>query len=186
MTTSPVGSPVTSPGGAPAASRPHRLDSTDPGPFREALGRHASGVVAVTAAVDGSPVGFTATSFTSVSLAPPLVSFYIADTSTTWPALSRARLFGVHLLAEGQAGLAARFAARGADRFAPPTAWRPSEEGVPLIDDATAHLICGRHETRPIGDHWLVVGRVRRALLNRGESPLLYHGAAFGGFVRHP
>ncbi|OLT34670.1 flavin reductase [Actinomadura sp. CNU-125] len=172
---------------APSVEAPSpEAPSVEAGSFREALGRHASGVVAVTATVDGEPVGFTATSFTSVSLAPPLVSFYIADTSATWPKLDRARVFGVHLLAEGQAGLAARFAARGADRFAPPTAWRPGPRDVPLIDDATAHLICDRHETHAIGDHWLVVGRVRRALLNRRESPLLYHGAAFGGFVRHP
>ena len=154
-------------------------------PFRNALARHASGVVAVTAAVDGSPVGLTATSFTSVSLTPPLVSFYIADTSTTWPRLSRARVFGVHLLAENQSGLAARFADRRADRFGPPTAWHPSEEDVPLIDGATAHLICERHETHAIGDHWLVVGHVRRVLLNRRQSPLLYHEGAFGGFLGH-
>ncbi|GAA4228262.1 flavin reductase family protein [Actinomadura meridiana] len=152
--------------------------------FRAALGRHASGVVAITATV-GGPVGLTATSFTSVSLTPPLVSFYIADSSTTWPKLRQAAVFGVHLLAEEQAGLAARFAARGADRFAPPTVWRSSEEDVPLIDDAVAHLICDRHETRPIGDHWLVVGQVRRALLNNQKSPLLYHEGAFGGFARH-
>ncbi|TMR07348.1 flavin reductase family protein [Actinomadura soli] len=169
----------------PAAPR-HPLDGVGPDLFREALGRHASGVVAITAIVGGTPVGLTATSFTSVSLAPPLISFYIADSSTTWPELRRARLFGVHLLAAEQADLAARFAARGADRFAPPTAWRPSEENVPLIDGAVAHVICDRHETHAIGDHWLVVGHVRRALLNRQRSPLLYHKGAFGGFARLP
>jgi flavin reductase (DIM6/NTAB) family NADH-FMN oxidoreductase RutF len=153
--------------------------------FKAALGRHASGVVAITAKV-GAPIGLTATSFTSVSLAPPLVSFYIADSSTTWPKLRQATTFGVHLLAQEQADLAARFAARGADRFAPPTAWRSSEEDVPLIDDAIAHLICDRHETRPIGDHWLVVGHVRRTLLNPPKSPLLYHEGTFGSFARLP
>ncbi|MFI0486230.1 flavin reductase family protein [Actinomadura sp. 9N215] len=163
-----------------------RSDGVGADLFREALGRHASGVVAITAEVGGAPVGLTATSFTSVSLAPPLVSFYIADSSTTWPRLRLARIFGVHLLATDQADLAARFADRGADRFGPPTAWRPSEEGVPLIDDAIAHLICDRHETHAIGDHWLVVGHVRRALLNRRREPLLYHQGAFGGFAELP
>ncbi|TDC48476.1 flavin reductase [Actinomadura sp. KC345] len=167
------------------AARRERLGGAGAEAFRNALARHASGVVAVTAAVDGTPVGLTATSFTSVSLTPPLISFYIADSSTTWPRLSRAGVFGVHLLAENQSGLAARFADPGADRFAPPTAWRPSDEDVPLIDGATAHLVCGRHETRVIGDHWLVVGHVRRVLLNRRRSPLLYHEGAFGGFLGH-
>ncbi|MEE2047653.1 flavin reductase, partial [Nocardiopsis tropica] len=53
--------------------------------FRATLRNHPAGVVIITASVEGRPVGLTATSFTSVSLAPPLVSFYIAESSTTWP-----------------------------------------------------------------------------------------------------
>ncbi|MFD6099151.1 flavin reductase family protein [Nocardiopsis flavescens] len=150
--------------------------------FRATLRNHPAGVVIITATVEGRPVGLTATSFTSVSLDPPLVSFYIAESSTTWPTLRLAGRFGVQLLGEEQAELAARFASRGADRFAPPTSWRPGPSQVPLLDGAVAHLVCERYDTRLIGDHWLVVGRVTHTLvLEDPRPPLVYHRGAFGG-----
>ncbi|ASU82818.1 flavin reductase [Nocardiopsis gilva YIM 90087] len=152
--------------------------------FRRLLAHHAAGVVIVTADVSGEPVGLTATSFTSVSQSPPLVAFYIADSSTTWPDLRKARLFAVHLLAEDQRHLAARFAARDVDRFAPPTAWCRGAEDVPLLDGTAVHMVCRRYDSRLIGDHWLVVGEVERGyVLSDPRPPLLYHRGAFGGFA---
>ncbi|MFJ9554604.1 flavin reductase family protein [Nocardiopsis sp. NPDC101807] len=150
--------------------------------FRATLRNHPAGVVIVTASVEGRPVGLTATSFTSVSLAPPLVSFYIAESSTTWPALRRAGEFGVQLLTEEQSDLAERFSRRGEDRFAPPTVWSRGPSQVPLLDGAAAHLVCSRFDTRLIGDHWLVVGEVTHTLvLDDPRPPLVYHRGAFGG-----
>ncbi|WP_433697517.1 flavin reductase family protein [Nocardiopsis sp. CA-288880] len=150
--------------------------------FRATLRNHPAGVVIITASVEGRPVGLTATSFTSVSLAPPLVSFYIAESSTTWPALRRAGEFGVQLLTEEQSDLADRFARRGEDRFAAPTAWSRGPSQVPLLDGAAAHLVCSRFDTRLIGDHWLVVGEVTHTLvLDDPRPPLVYHRGAFGG-----
>src|SRR5690606_20085074 len=110
----------------PTARDPHApTASTGMGAdrFRSLLSQHAAGVVIVTADVSGEPVGLTATSFTSVSLSPPLVAFYIADSSRTWPRLRKAGVFAVHLLGEEQRDLAVRFAAKDTDRFAPPTVW---------------------------------------------------------------
>ena len=161
----------------PATSPPAEADR-----FRATLRNHPAGVVIITASVEGRPVGLTATSFTSVSLDPPLVSFYIAESSTTWPTLRRAGEFGVQLLTEEQSDLAARFASRGSDRFAPPTAWSRGPSQVPLLDGAAAHLICSRFDTRLIGDHWLVVGEVTHTLvLEDPRPPLVYHQGAFGG-----
>jgi len=71
----------------------------DPDLFRALLRRHAAAVVVVTAP-GTPPAGFTATSFTSVSLEPPLVSFCLAHTASSWPAVSRASLVAVHVLAD--------------------------------------------------------------------------------------
>lgn len=166
---------------AQSASPPH--PASEAARFRETLRHHPAGVV-VTAGVDGRPVGLTATSFTSVSLDPPLVAFYVAEASTTWTALHLAGAFAVHLLAQDQTDLAARFDRRGTDRFAPPTSWRPGPEEVPLLDGVAASLVCRRFDTRLIGDHWLVVGEVTHTLvLDDLRPPLLYHRGAFGGFV---
>jgi hypothetical protein len=59
----------------------------DPRRLRDAFGVFPSGVVAVAAVVDGEPTGLAASSLTSVSLDPPLVSFSVANTSKTWPDL---------------------------------------------------------------------------------------------------
>ncbi|MFD0658340.1 flavin reductase family protein [Thermocatellispora tengchongensis] len=154
--------------------------------FRRALAVHAAGVVVVTARPEGVPVGLTATSFSSVSLKPPLVSFYVDQGSTTWPSLRKAELFAVNVLAGDQAEVAARFARKGVDRFAPPTRWSPGERGVPLLDGVSAHLVCTMHTQMEVGDHHLVVGLVNEARIGPAGRPLLYHGGRFGRFIPYP
>ncbi|RVX39706.1 flavin reductase (DIM6/NTAB) family NADH-FMN oxidoreductase RutF [Nonomuraea polychroma] len=154
--------------------------------FRQALAVHASGVVVITAQSDGIPVGLTATSFSSVSLEPPLVSFYVDRSSTTWPQLGAADHFAVNILASDQAELAARFARKSIDRFAAPTRWRPGPLGAPLLQDVSAHLICLPYERAEVGDHLLVVGLVAEADVLSPGRPLLYHQGRFGRFLAHP
>ncbi|WP_347603594.1 flavin reductase family protein [Acrocarpospora sp. B8E8] len=152
--------------------------------FRQALAAHASGVVVITAQVGAALVGLTVTSFTSVSLAPPLVSFYADRASTTGPSLKLADYFAVNILADGQTDLAAIFARKGIDRFANCPGWRMGAYGAPLLDGTSAHLICHRHSVADIGDHTLVVGQVVETGTT-GGNPLLYHRASFGSFVPH-
>ncbi|MEU6723702.1 flavin reductase family protein [Nonomuraea wenchangensis] len=154
--------------------------------FRRALAVHASGVVIITAQHEGRPAGLTATSFSSVSLDPPLVSFYVDRSSTTWPSLRAADHFAVNVLAHDQAELASRFASRGVDRFAEPTRWRPGPLGAPLLQDVSAHLVCLPYDTAEVGDHILVVGLVVEADLRGPGRPLLYHQGRFGRFLAHP
>jgi flavin reductase (DIM6/NTAB) family NADH-FMN oxidoreductase RutF len=148
--------------------------------FRQALGRHAAGVVVVTGP---GPVGLTATSFTSVSLDPPLVSFCVARTSTTWPDLREAATFAVNVLATDQAEIASRFATRGIDRFGPPTSWHPGPGEVPILGGTAAHLLCEPYDTVAMGDHWLVVGLVVDTGLGSPAVPLLYHRGRYGRFT---
>src|SRR4051794_18443471 len=109
----------------PSSSIGYRGDSkegtpvtvVDPDLFRALLRRHAAAVVVVTAR-GTPPAGFTATSFTSVSLEPPMVSFCLAHTASSWPAVSRAGLIAVHVLTEHQEAVARTFATSGIDRFA--------------------------------------------------------------------
>ncbi|MGN9841167.1 flavin reductase family protein [Nonomuraea sp. H19] len=190
--TGPAGEP---PGGTrPAGERRRGADvrfpplgrEVDAGGFRRALAAHAAGVVVITAQADGVPAGLTATSFSSVSLDPPLVSFYVDQSSTTWPRLRSADHFAVNVLAGDQAELAARFARKDVDRFAEPTRWRPGPLGAPLLQDVSAHLICLPHEMVDVGDHVLVVGLVAEARVHGPGRPLLYHQGRFGRFIAHP
>ncbi|GAA3446520.1 flavin reductase family protein [Planomonospora venezuelensis] len=160
--------------------------SVDGGAFRRALAVHAAGVVVITAQSGGVPAGMTATSFSSVSLDPPLVAFYVDQDSTTWPRLRAADHFAVNILGSDQAELAARFAGRGVDRFAAPTRWSPGPLGAPLLRDVSAHLVCLPYETTAVGDHILVVGLVAEAVVHGPGRPLLYHQGRFGRFIPHP
>ena len=156
-----------------------RTPVVDGDDFRRALGRHAAGVVVVTGP---GPVGLTATSFASVSLDPPLVSFCVGRESTTWPELREAASFAVNVLATDQAALASRFARKGIDRFAWPTSWHAGPGGVPILDGTAAHLVCEPYDMVAIGDHWLVVGTG----LGSEGVPLLYHRGEYGRFSPHP
>lgn len=151
--------------------------------FRRALAVHAAGVVVITAQSEGAPVGLTATSFSSVSLNPPLVSFYVDRSSTTWPRMRAADHFAVNVLTADQAELAQRFARKGVDRFAAPTRWRPGPLGAPLLLDVSAHLICLPYESIGVGDHILVVGLVTEAEVHEPGHPLIYQRGRFGRFL---
>jgi flavin reductase (DIM6/NTAB) family NADH-FMN oxidoreductase RutF len=147
--------------------------------FRQAMGRHAAGVAIVTLNGPSGPAGLTVTSFSSASLDPPLVSFYIGHGSSNWPAVRVARHFAVNLMGHGQQELAARFARKGEDRFGPATQWRAGSVGLPLLAGATVHLICATDSLVTIGDHELVVGRVVEASIGAGDIPLLHHRGQF-------
>ncbi|WP_406859298.1 flavin reductase family protein [Streptomyces sp. HUAS MG47] len=146
--------------------------------LRSVFRQHAAGVAVVTAHGD-RPVGFTATSLNSVSAEPALISFGVGTGSSSWPVLSEAEHIGVHILGEHQSGLAATFARSGADRFAPPTRWRPGPEGVPLLDGVLAWLVARVVAKVPAGDHRIVIAEVVDGD-PRGEGrPLLYHQGRF-------
>jgi len=183
------GSPV-----RPIARHPPRASDADPAPglrdpgdsqvtaeiFRGALARHPAGVAIVTLRGPTGPAGVTVTSFSSASLEPPLVSFYIGHGSSSWPAIRTARHFAINLIGVGQEALAARFARKGEDRFAPPTRWHTGTAGLPLLAGATTHLVCVRHQQVTVGDHELVVGRVIEVSIGQGgDRPLLHHQGQF-------
>ncbi|MFE2154851.1 flavin reductase family protein [Streptomyces sp. SPB4] len=154
-----------------------------PAEFRAVLGNFASGVTVITApAAEGEegPAGFACQSFASLSLDPPLVTFMVARTSTTWPRIARAGVFCVNVLGAEQGELCRSFAVSGADKFAG-VAHRPAPvTGSPQLDDVPAWIDCRIHAVHTGGDHLIVVGRVV-AMGAAGEGdPLLFHKGRFG------
>lgn len=147
--------------------------------LRSVFRRHAAGVAVITAPGASGPVGFTATSLTSVSAEPPMLSFGIGTGASSWPAISAAGHVGVHVLGEHQQELAATFARSGADRFGPATAWREGPEGVPVLDDVQAWLVCRVVARVPAGDHRIVLAEVVIGDSSGPGRPLLYHQGRF-------
>jgi flavin reductase (DIM6/NTAB) family NADH-FMN oxidoreductase RutF len=150
----------------------------DPSMLRTVFAAFPTGVTAIAALVDGEPVGIAASSFTSVSLDPPLVSVCIAHTSTTWPRLDRVEHLGVSVLGAEQGEVARRLASRDEDRFAT-LAWRSTADGAVLLDQAAAWLECTVHAVVPAGDHDIVLLRVVELDADHGVAPLVFHASRF-------
>ncbi|MDN0196475.1 flavin reductase family protein [Streptomyces sp. S.PNR 29] len=149
--------------------------------LRSVFRRHAAGVAVITARGESGPVGFTATSLTSVSAEPPLLSFGIGTGASSWPVISATDHVGVHILGEHQQELAATFARSGADRFGAATAWREGPEGVPVLDGVLAWLVCRIVGRVPAGDHRIVLAEVLLGDPAGPGRPLLYHQGRFNG-----
>ena len=132
-------------------------------PAREALkrtfGAFPTGVTVVTTTGPDGPVGFTANSFTSVSLDPPLLLVCHGTHASSHPTFRAAGGFAVNILAADQEGLATRFASKVPDRFAG-VDWRPGRGG-PLLAETAAWLDCETHAMHEAGDHTIMVGRIR-------------------------
>ncbi|MEU7583842.1 flavin reductase family protein [Streptomyces sp. NPDC041068] len=163
----------------------------DPGEFRRVLGNFATGVTVITApAVEDDPegrtgpAGFACQSFSSLSLDPPLVSFMVARTSTTWPRIARAGVFCVNVLGADQGELCRGFAVSGADKFAGVSYDAAPVTGSPRLAGAPAWIDCTIQAVHTGGDHLIVVGRVDALGTADGDTgPLLFHKGAFGRFT---
>ena len=128
--------------------------------LRDAFGTFKTGVtVTTTRDAAGRPLGFTANSFASVSLDPPLLLVSIANSSANRDGFASAPGFAVNVLAESQKALSNTFARPSPDRFAG-VAWRPGPDGSPSLDGAAAWFDCATHQVVKAGDHAVLFGRV--------------------------
>ena len=146
-------------------ARRHDNSVTPPGPdrhaLRRALGAFVTGVTIVTTMDrDGNHRGFTANSFTSVSLQPPLVLICVDRTAHSHEAFTSGTGVGIHVLAHDQEELASRFATKAPNKFAK-LECRTGVGGAPLFSDCAAWLDCEVTECIELGDHTVVVGKVR-------------------------
>ncbi len=96
-----------------------------PDDFRRVMSHFATGVTIITAwDAENRPTGLTASSFTSVSLHPPLILVCVSQKAQSYPAIKAAGRFAVNILCQGQEGASRRFAtsttAPGEEKFAGP------------------------------------------------------------------
>lgn len=157
---------------------PIPLTGHDPAALRAAFGSFMTGVAVVTATdKKGAPVGFTANSFTSVSMDPPLVLVCPGNHLSSYADFERVQHFAINILAEDQAEVSNLFASKTADRFAQ-VDWKAGMNGAPLITGAAARFSCSTFQRVPAGDHLILIGHVD-AFDHSGRSGL---GYATGGY----
>lgn len=128
--------------------------------LRQILGKFLTGVTVVTTLDQHKvPVGFTANSFTSVSLDPPLILVCVSQTAGLASVFRRANSFAINILSTGQEATSNRFARRDEDRFAN-IDWQAKTTGSPVINDCAAWLDCEMYEKILAGDHIILIGRI--------------------------
>lgn len=147
--------------------------------LRNLFGTYPTGVAIVTTRTgDGRPVGLTINSFASLSLDPPLVLWSLGTHSSNLDVFQDCSHFAINVLDMRDVPLARHFASsKIKDKFAGlETAEAP--EGVPVIAGALTTLVCAHDESRVVGDHLLLIGRVVRTA-DRPGTPLVFHAGRF-------
>lgn len=144
--------------------------------LRDALAQFATGVTIVCArAPDHRYVGFTANSFNSLSLSPPLILWSLSHRSTSLAAFEAAERYAVNVLSTGQVDLARRFSRPHVDRFQN-VAFRLGWSDAPLIDGCVAWFECRHAARHRTGDHVLFIGEIVTVERARGRGLVFQHG----------
>lgn len=149
-----------------------------PSSLREAFGHFPSGVVAVAGEVDGTRIGLAASTFVPVSLDPPLVSFCVQNTSTTWPKLKELPVLGISVLGEAHDAAARTLAAKTGDRFAG-LETVSSGGGAVFIKGTSVWLESVIEQLVPAGDHTIVLLRVSDITVDPRVAPIVFHRSTF-------
>jgi flavin reductase (DIM6/NTAB) family NADH-FMN oxidoreductase RutF len=167
----------------PASARFEGRGSIAPSAFRDALGSVCTPVAVVTSFLDGRPHGTTVSTFSTLSMSPPLVLTAVDAKSELLALLRDAGAYAINVLASGQQDLARTFARAGADPFHG-VSWT-LEYGVPRLAGAASWVMCRLEDLLPGGDHLIAIGHVVHAEA-RDVEPLLYRGRSFGTLASLP
>jgi flavin reductase (DIM6/NTAB) family NADH-FMN oxidoreductase RutF len=152
---------------------PQPLTGIDADTYRQTCAQFATGVaVATVRAADGTPHGLTVSSFTAVSINPPLILICIDCASQALDHFRRGPYFAVNVLAVSQRDLSVTFAEKPEGRF-DGIAWEPGQTGAPLLEGALSTIECRVERVLDAGDHAVIIGEVVRAECRAGQ-PLLY------------
>lgn len=130
--------------------------------YRQTLGGFATGVCVMTVPdpdhVEGHVLGMTANSFSSVSLDPPLIQWCLDNKAHRYAIYADAPIFGVNILSAAQEDLSRRFARFNAHIM--PEEGLISPDHSLRLNGVIGFLACETFETRTVGDHLVIVGRV--------------------------
>lgn len=157
------------------------INSLDTNLYRNVLGRYPTGVAVVTVQQkSGHYIGMTINSFCSLSLSPALVSVCIDGRSANYSNYYNCQGFTLSFLNAEQEAIARRFATRGADKFSNLECSHPEDQFAPAISGAIAILDCETYRRLPVGDHLMLVGKVRH-FRESDRAPLVFEQGRFTG-----
>lgn len=149
--------------------------------FKAAVGKYPTGVTVISTEYNNKFYGFTANSFTSVSLEPVFISFCLNKEASSFNAFLNAKNFAVNILSSVQEDIAIRFASRGNDKFQN-IDFIQNSVGTPIISNVLSSIECNHYKHIECGDHYIFIGQVFKVQINNnlvGKSPLVYYGKSY-------
>ncbi len=149
--------------------------------YRKVMGRLPTGVVAITGVDDdGNDLGFIVGTFGALSLEPPIVTFSVGHTSSSWPRIRRRQVFTANVLSSTQVHACRALASKGAGKFES-LAYTAGPLGAPRLRDSIAWIDCSVQAEVLVGDHFMVIGTVGAMEAADGD-PLLFQAGQFGTY----
>lgn len=149
--------------------------------FKAAVGKYPTGITIVSTKRDNRFYGFTANSFTSVSLDPALISFCSNVKSASFDAFFNTKYFAINILSNYQIDLATRFASSNIDKFQN-VSFTENNFGVPLVSNVLSWIECEKYKHVECGDHYIFIGKALKVTVNNNLdsiSPLVYYGKSY-------
>ena len=172
MNSSPISSDAAP---APPSDRIEPDATADLAAFRQAFRRHAAGVAIITAQTDdGTPVGFTATSLASLAAVPPLATFNMARSASSWHAIAETDRVVIHMLGVRNRAVAEQLAGANELRFEGDH-WYRGPHGLPVIKDVTSWMVGRIVERFSVHNNAVVVVQIEEGGLGDDDDALLYH-----------
>ena len=147
--------------------------------FKRICGNYVTGVTVICSKINGQDFGFTANSFTSVSLNPLLVLFCLHKDAKSNQALSLKNKFTVNILSEKQSKICHIFSDPNLDhtnRFKMIDSVE-SKNGIKIISESVAWIECYVNEKIDAGDHYIYIGEVMDGETISKKNPLVYHNS---------
>jgi flavin reductase (DIM6/NTAB) family NADH-FMN oxidoreductase RutF len=157
--------------------------------LRETMRLWTCGVTVVTTSDGQRRAGMTVSSFTSISLEPPLILVCMHKEAETTQLIAHSGVFAVSLLGEEHETASMQFAGltdlpAGADRFYK-VATTTQQTGSPVLKGAIAWLDCRVYGVHDGGTHSIYVGEVLATGREADPAwPLVWHNRAYRRFVK--
>ena len=145
--------------------------------FKKICGNYVTGVTVITSKIDEKDFGFTANSFTSVSLDPMLILFCIQKDAKSNEALIEKNRFVISILSENQEEICYRFSdpkLNQIERFENVETFK-SKNSIKIISGSIAWIECLVTNKIEAGDHFIFLGEVIDGKIRTNDQPLVYH-----------
>lgn len=152
--------------------------------FKDAMCHFATGVTIITTNYNNELFGFTASSFTSLSLKPPLILFCLHKNAFSIDSFDKSDKFAVSILAENQIDISKHFARSQPNKFAKIAYELGSNTACPLIEGAICHIECLKYASYDVGDHVIFIGEVINTDIKNDLKPLLYFHKSYGTVLK--